>query len=317
MKILEHLVVGIDGSPASGDAIALALRLAKSHGSEVHFAHAVDYMAASDFGAAVIEALTNEGHRILSEAEKIARNYGVRAHAALLDGRPEYAIARYVEEIDAGGIVVGARGNMASERFFVGSTAEGVLRLAMVPVFVARDGSPTNRSTFDRIMVAVDNSDPSDAAVEFGTMLAAADGSHLTFCHVVDEDTLYEEAANYSGKTYPVLHEWLDEANAISAAAGERAEGNGVQSVETSIVTGDPTNEIVALAGSQHADLIVIGAHGRRGLRHLTIGSVAYGVVRKSRIPVVVVRRALAKEAPVIHPHIDRHGYVTLREDRV
>lgn len=327
MKILQRLVVGVDGSPGSTEAIALGIRLARTHESELFFAHAIDYMlAANESGAAVIEALTSEGETILSKARTMALEAGVRSDAAILEGRPEYAIVRHAGSVDASAIVVGTRGNSGMERFFLGSTAEGVLRLAMAPVFVAHGTALMSPHTFERILVAIDNSDPSDAAVEFATTLAAEHGSRLTFLHVVDEGTLYEEAANYAGATYPVLHEWLDEANIISGAAAQRAEGIGIQSVETAVVTGDPVNEIECFAASDRSDLIVVGAHGRRGLRHLMMGSVTHGVVRRSAVPVVVVRAAVRSQEPVvqtldegtietIHPHVDQHGYVTLRED--
>ena len=169
--------------------------------------------------------------------------------------------------------------------------------------------------SFERIVVAIDNSDPSDAAIGLATKLAVIHGSRLAFCHVVDENTLYEEAANYGGATYPVLHEWLDEATILSRTAAEQAEGIGIRSVETAVLTGNPATEILKFASAQRCDLLVIGAHGRRGLRHLLIGSVANSVVRRSAMPVLVVRAHVAAAASRVQPHVDWHGYVTLRSD--
>jgi nucleotide-binding universal stress UspA family protein len=112
----------------------------------------------------------------------------------------------------------------------------------------------------------------------------------LTVAHVVDTDTLYEEAPNYAGDTGTILKEWLTEAGAIVDAATVSAGSCGVQSLETSVVTGNPVDELLSLALARDADLIVVGTHGRRGLRRMLLGSFAETLVRRSPIPVAVVR---------------------------
>jgi nucleotide-binding universal stress UspA family protein len=58
------------------------------------------------------------------------------------------------------------------------------------------------------------------------------------------------------------------------------------------MVRGIPADEIIRLAKAEHADLIVMGTHGRSGLRRLLMGSVAEEVVRKSPVPVLTLREA-------------------------
>jgi nucleotide-binding universal stress UspA family protein len=316
-QIFRRIVVALDRSRPAAQARELAMRLARTQESELLFVHAVDYsLLQEECDPAIVDAVTRNGNEILRQAKNHAADAGVPSRTALLEGRADYAVTRYAEEIAADAIVVGTRGPATSERFFLGSTAQGILRLAIAPVFIVHDVPLPLAAIFKRIVVAIDNSDPSDAAIELGTQLAAADGSRLAFCHVVDEETLYEEAANFGGATYPVLHEWLDEAAILSRSAASQAEGSGVRSVETSVLTGNPVTEILNFAASQLADLIVIGAHGRRGLRYLLMGSVAQAVVRRSTIPVLVVRTRIgAAPASKLRPHVDQHGYVTLRSD--
>ena len=317
-QIFRRIVVAIDRSRPAKQATELAMRLARTHESELLFVHAIDYsLFAGEGDHDILDAVTRNGNEILRQAKERAANAGIPSRTVLVEGRPDLAVTRYAEEIAADAIVVGTRGPAASERFFLGSSAEGILRLAIAPVFVVHDVPLSSSTTFKSIVVAIDNSDPADAAVELGTRLAGVDGSsRLAFCHIVDDDTLYEEAANFGGATYPVLQEWLDEAAILSRSAAAQAEGNGVHGVETSVLTGNPVSEILNFASSHAADLIVIGAHGRRGLRHLVMGAVAQGVVRRSTTPVLVVRmRAVAARRPAIHPHVDHHGYVTMRAD--
>ncbi|MEE9552482.1 MAG: universal stress protein, partial [Gammaproteobacteria bacterium] len=66
---------------------------------------------------------------------------------------------------------------------------------------------------------------------------------------------------------------------------------NGI-SVSTSISTGDPHNEINQAAKELNADMIVMGTHGRTGLSHLVMGSVAENVLRHATVPVMSIRHA-------------------------
>ena len=67
---------------------------------------------------------------------------------------------------------------------------------------------------------------------------------------------------------------------------------------ETHVVDGDPRDVILGMAGTVHADLIVMGTHGRRGLSHLLLGSVAEDIVRRAPCPVLSVRL----ESPRLKP---------------
>jgi nucleotide-binding universal stress UspA family protein len=59
---------------------------------------------------------------------------------------------------------------------------------------------------------------------------------------------------------------------------------------ETRVVDGDPRDVILGMARTVHADLIVMGTHGRRGLSHLLLGSVTEDIVRRAPCPVLAVR---------------------------
>ena len=69
--------------------------------------------------------------------------------------------------------------------------------------------------------------------------------------------------------------------------------------VQGRIESGDPTHMITDIASKDHYDLIVMGTHGRTGLSHLVLGSVAEKVVRKAHCPVVTVR-TVKEDAPIM-----------------
>jgi len=68
--------------------------------------------------------------------------------------------------------------------------------------------------------------------------------------------------------------------------------------VATFAVTGEVTAQIVTLARQVEADALVVGTHGRTGLSHLLLGSVAEKIVRAAAVPVVCVRTSAAEAAP-------------------
>jgi nucleotide-binding universal stress UspA family protein len=84
-------------------------------------------------------------------------------------------------------------------------------------------------------------------------------------------------------------------------AEARSVEDAGVAAVHTMLIQGVAQAEIVRLASEQGFDLIVMGTHGRTGLRHALLGSVAEKVVRKASCPVLTVR-AVEREQPAASP---------------
>ncbi|MBD5654946.1 MAG: universal stress protein, partial [Candidatus Eremiobacteraeota bacterium] len=132
---------------------------------------------------------------------------GVVAKTAVLDGPSAEAIVAYAKERKVDAIVMGTQGKGGLERLFLGSTADGVLRRAEVPVFVVPPAANDDDATFGRIFVAVDDSDPSDAAVDFALGLAAVDKAALVFCCVVEVKDVLEGATAYACDTAPMIEE--------------------------------------------------------------------------------------------------------------
>ena len=141
-----------------------------------------------------------------------------------------------------------------------------------------------------RILCPVDFSDCSGEALRAAADLAKQSGGALTLLHVYS-------AASFADAG-PAFTEALDQlkASAERALAGWRrdAELRGAQKVDTYAILGVPWEEIVALARSRESDLIVVGTHGRTGLKHALVGSVAEKVVRHAPCSVLVVRAARA-----------------------
>jgi len=139
------------------------------------------------------------------------------------------------------------------------------------------------------ILCAVDFSEYSEYALRYAVHLAKAFGSELKLLHVVELPFL----PSYSLAGVPDLSIPVEE---IEQAAREKTQElvnrcrAAYQNVEGEIRTGTAFVEIIGSAREMKADLIVVGTHGRTGLRHLIIGSVAEKVVRKAPCPVLSVK---------------------------
>src|SRR5450755_2736385 len=146
-------------------------------------------------------------------------------------------------------------------------------------------------SMFKKILVPVDGSAPSDAAVALAVRLARDQDAKLLFVHVCEVAKI---AAMVSMPTVGV-----DPSYALNAEreAGEGALRDACESAqrgdiaaESAMEDGSSVDTIINVARRQAADLIVIGSHGRGGISRAVLGSVAEGILRHSDIPVLVTR---------------------------
>jgi len=146
-------------------------------------------------------------------------------------------------------------------------------------------------SLFKKILVPVDGSEPSDAAVALAIRLARDQEARLLFVHVCEVAKI---AAMVSAPAVGVDASYAIDAEREAGKdalrrAGASALAGTVQS-ESILEDGGNVDSIVDIAKRQAADLIVIGSHGRGGIARALLGSVAEGVLRHSDIPVLVTR---------------------------
>lgn len=142
---------------------------------------------------------------------------------------------------------------------------------------------------FKRIVCAVDFSDSSDHAQRYAIGLAEVFGAELRLVHVVEIP--YMPTYSLAGVPNLVLPvEQFEEAarkhmeQAVEACRAVHGKTEGA------VRTGTPFVEVINYAREIEADLIVVGTHGRTGLSHMLIGSVAEKIVRKAPCPVLSVK---------------------------
>jgi nucleotide-binding universal stress UspA family protein len=146
--------------------------------------------------------------------------------------------------------------------------------------------------TYKRILIAVDGSAGSRKAAKAGLLLAKQLKAFAVIVCITDLTNAIDSANESSSIDKKVEKAYSDEANKIIARI---TKNERYKKLSTLIAGGVPQYEITKIAKKQKADLIVMGTHGRTGLRHLLMGSIAEYVIRHSTIPVFVVPEAKKK----------------------
>jgi universal stress protein A len=140
------------------------------------------------------------------------------------------------------------------------------------------------------VLVPIDFSATADQALAYAIALAQQLQARLTLLHVFDLTPLTMGDAA-TGVPVTAVHELEIEVQQLLQESLERVQRAGLQG-ESLLVQGTPTQTIIDTAGEQGVDLIIMGTHGRTGLAHVFLGSVAEHIVRQGPCPVLVVRRA-------------------------
>ena len=146
---------------------------------------------------------------------------------------------------------------------------------------------------YRKILVAVDGSKASAKGLREALRLAKSARAKLVILHVVDEYPAFAAMdAAMAGAPGMDLVPALKASGRVLARAKKTADAAGVRAttVLREMLSGPAAYPIVREARKQRADLIVMGTHGRRGVRRLVLGSDAEQVVRTASVPVLLVR---------------------------
>lgn len=143
---------------------------------------------------------------------------------------------------------------------------------------------------FRRILVPHDASDHANHALRVAVRLARETGGAITVLHAISPFLPFaDHGADPSAAWIPPDDIVELESRALGRMVRRVLPRSGGPGVETRVVVGEPYREI--LRAAERADLVVMSTHGRGGLEHLVIGSIAEKVVRHCPVPVLTIRR--------------------------
>jgi nucleotide-binding universal stress UspA family protein len=288
------VVVGVDGSARSVDALALADLLGVGLGRDVLIAHVHPYGELSSLlSGGEYETLVREMAESTFEQ--------VREHLPSVSGRrmqlvtnrsPAAGLQALAEREHAGLIVIGSSHRSAIGRIFVGGTGERLLSGAPAPVAVAPAGFSAADGEVRLVGCGFDGSDESHRAVAWAADLARRVPARLRLLSIY-ERTLPASLAVGGGLATASVNDVLRRRRAESLARAVSGLGAGVE-VDGALLDGDARELLIRESGG--LDLLVVGSRGYGPLRAVLLGSVSSALVRSAASPVVVVPRAAAGE---------------------
>jgi len=299
---IQNIIVPIDFSKMSVQAIQVAKLLARRFAASMHFVHVRQLNYAADFVAPAppiipfphMPYMLDGEESVLKELQAVARERGLSsASCHVLTGAPPFdEICRVSQTIPADLIVMPTHGRTGLKHVFLGSTAERVVQHSPCPVLVTR-GDALQRSDGSRfrirtILVPVDFSNCSRQGLRYAIGFAKEFGAKIILLH-----------ATYLGYIYSSEGTAIYDIPGLQKAARKKAERRmrelarlvhlGGVKVETVFTEGSPALDICAFAKDHDIDLIITSTHGLTGFKHVLIGSIAEQVVRHAPCSILVV----------------------------
>ncbi|TVR65326.1 MAG: universal stress protein [Gemmatimonadales bacterium] len=300
--MFPSLLVPLDGSSFSEDALPAARRLARLLEARLHLVHVIRPAPDADlkspqqdleWKAQIREGAETYLDGLATELEED----GIRVTTAVLEGGVPLALDGYVKRSRIPLVVMTTHGSGGFRRWWLGSVADAILRKGSAHLLLVRpwngaegEGEGEVERDFHNVVVPLDGSAEAEAALFPARQLARRFGSSLSLVRVVPAPL---------------------ELTSIYGVAGVRMEGEGhrrrkEEATEylASVVArgGDPVPEshvaeasaaaegVIQAAREMEGDLLVLSSHGRGGLSRMVLGSVADKIIRGTTLPVLVVR---------------------------
>lgn len=284
--------------PANEKAFNFALAQAKEFGANLILFHAYDTLVVAASETSGIRyydyaaAARAETHHLQPLAERV-RAAGVQCEIIVRPGLAADQVLAFLRERMVDRIVMGTHSPGPIGKLLVGSVAEAVLRTARVPVYIVGpdvvDGSYRNYAT-RTILCAVSLQETSFVVARFAAELAVQHKARLILQHVIQPQERVEVLA---GRTIDQV-----ESDLLSLIPPEMRDKIAVQTI---VVPGDPTEELLYQGRAQQADLIVLGAQGASAFAAIARHGVVYKVLAHSHCPVITLSPAVLAECGVMY----------------
>lgn len=240
--------------------------------------------------------LLEQAKRKLAEAMLAAGRTDIEITIELCQGVPHVEVVRRARLAGADLIVLGRHGRRPVKDMFIGSTVERVLRSGDVPVLIV---SRKSTRPYGKPLLAIELKDTARSIVELALRVVGPEvtsGVMVHAYHVPFEGFVTPGAA--PNQTTALRREYRQAAAREVEKLQESLTTLGAR-WGTALVRGDARAVILSEAVRHQADLIILGTHGRTGLAHMLLGSVAQWVVQAASCDVVVTRPArVAFELP-------------------
>ncbi|MCS6927047.1 MAG: universal stress protein, partial [Candidatus Binatia bacterium] len=250
---------------------------------------------------------TTYTHHAHQELQRLAEQCGpdLLVETVVLEGRAHAQILAYLEQTPCDVVVMGTHGRPWYQRFFLGSTADTVLRASSLPVLIVHNlAEPSPPPRLHTLLLPLDLGTDMQVSAEWALHLTAHPAATVILLHAVENPLLevYEpdraeidpRQIMEASRQHPPrsAQPFWEHAHTVARAKlvpiREQLLGSQAQ-VELMIREGPAADTILEVAAQKAVDLIVMATHGRSGVRRFVLGSVTEKVVRAASCPVLAV----------------------------
>jgi nucleotide-binding universal stress UspA family protein len=280
----KPIVVGVDTSPESAWAAAVAAEIAKAAGTKCQLVHAARDVLSALALAEVPERAQEFSDSLVAQTREAVLHglWGVvptelAQELSVRRGRAPAVLKQVAAQMGAELVVLGGKHHSLLGRWFAGSTSVDVVRTTELPVLVTGG----QRTSIRRVLATVDQSAAARPTIEAAERFAALFGAKVRVLSVLEPLPIVPEAPNYDlGSYYAMLEEHLKRDVWPLIKAPE---------TEKTIRYGMPVETIMQEAAEWHADVLVIGSHGKGWVDRLLIGSVTERLLNQLPASLLVV----------------------------
>ncbi len=276
---MEHIAVGVDGSVPAATALGWAGRMAALTGADV--------LAINAFKAPYAELSPEDHSRLFAERESEvadrwvlpARDAGATVRTVVHGGDARGSVMSVAEAEAVDLLVLGRTGSGGGPGFLhLGSVVEHAAHHTSLPLAVIPAACP---GTLERIVIGVDGSPGSSAAVSWVTEIAPAFGASVVAVHV------HEPYMEWTPSTSP--KNWRRDVERHIEEWTEPLTEAGVPVIPVAQRDVHPADGLLGVTAARHADVLVLGTRGLGGHVGLRAGGIALKVLHRAGIPLVLV----------------------------
>ncbi|HEU4792542.1 MAG TPA: universal stress protein [Nitrolancea sp.] len=273
------VVAALDGSELAGRAVPYASQFAARLGAPLNLI----WVLPTDSS----EVRKSEATTYLQD---VARSLDLDVQTMLRFGAPAPEIISAAAGLPEPVIVMTTHGHGGIGRLLFGSVADAVARGVHTPVLLIRAGTAVVSTLIGSILILLDGTAYSEAALPYATTLARTFDADLWLVRVADTTEVSEDPVS-SMALWEEHHRMVRESSTYLNDLVERLEKEGIRA-HARPLAGFVEDEILAYEREARPDLVVIATHGRGGLRRLGFRSLAERILRLGTTPVLMIKPA-------------------------
>lgn len=280
---MKKILVPLDGSALAEKALTTAMTLSRRWQAQLLAVRVVNPFVAQPAGTPDLALQVNQLEKeaatsYLGTVSASIEKAGLQGTVLMALGEPISQIVKLAGARHVALVCLKSRGRSGLQRFFMGSTAEGVLRRSPAPLLLCRGDRGPGPLGFQSVVVPCDGS-PLSLEVLPRLEPYLAPGAQITLLRASD-DTIRRSSLHFEADTY---RDYLTGLEAELARLDPEGRFRHV------VRDADPSESILNVAAEQEADLVAMATHGRSGFQRLFLGSVTERVARHAHCSVLAL----------------------------